>query len=411
VANLLIGDLNDGQDPAITDSNDRYDKSGYAHEAFLAYAVCVSTNGALAPGIDYLISQPVPAIIVNFSGFDGDDPTCLGQNTQSRKVNDLFEDGQLFFKSAGNTAGSSTNCSVSSPGSAIGTFTVGATGVDSSSDSITISEVRTEGIASFSAYGGNLTEGLNRTIVDLTAYGSRKELFDKTGGYTYSASGTSFAAPTVAAAAAEYSTYFNSGFGSGFDLPSPGILFVNMLLMGDRQGQSGTLTSRFDSLWGAGRLRLRTYDAAGLDAPSQYLTGSVCVGNGLTSTVPLNSGAAIPATVNVVKAAIYFYDSRHELGTAIDDIDLKLRNVSTGGTVAFSTSSDDEKEFIRYDAPGSKTLALDIIGFDVTADGAGCGTNQMKVYYAVFYEDSARDDADGPTNPGGGTGVSDVVPE
>jgi hypothetical protein len=34
-------------------------------------------------------------------------------------------------------------------------------------------------------------------------------------------------------------------------------------------------------------------------------------------------------------------------------------------------------------------------GYNVTSDDAGCGTNSMKVYYAYFYEDSARDDVDG----------------
>jgi hypothetical protein len=113
VANLLIGDLNDGQDATITDGNDRWDKSGYSHESFLAYAMCVLPySGAFTKAMDYLVAQPIGAEVVNISAQIGDDPQCLGQNTESRRVNDLFEDGQLVFKSAGNTAGSSTDCTV-----------------------------------------------------------------------------------------------------------------------------------------------------------------------------------------------------------------------------------------------------------------------------------------------------------
>jgi len=45
---------------------------------------------------------------------------------------------------------------------------------------------------------------------------------------------------------------------------------------------------------------------------------------------------------------------------------------------------------------GGKVTSLKIIGYDVTADEEGCGTNSMKVYWAYFCEDSARNDGDGP---------------
>lgn len=49
------------------------------------------------------------------------------------------------------------------------------------------------------------------------------------------------------------------------------------------------------------------------------------------------------------------------------------------------------------EAPQSvEAVELRIKGYDVTTDGEGCGTNQMLVYYAYFYEDDARDDVEGP---------------
>ncbi|MBU1413968.1 hypothetical protein KKD52_18640 [Myxococcota bacterium] len=39
---------------------------------------------------------------------------------------------------------------------------------------------------------------------------------------------------------------------------------------------------------------------------------------------------------------------------------------------------------------------LRIQGTNVACDACACGTNSMRVHLAYFYEDSARDDADGP---------------
>ena len=60
-----------------------------------------------------------------------------------------------------------------------------------------------------------------------------------------------------------------------------------------------------------------------------------------------------------------------------------------------SSLSIDNKERVYYDV-GGLAVKLEIYGWDVTADHTVCGTNSMKVYYAYFYEDSDRDDADGP---------------
>ena len=176
----------------------------------------------------------------------------------------------------------------------------------------------------------------------------------------------------------------------------PGVLFVNMLLMGDRQGQAAKLDTGFDNLWGAGRMKMRMANAAGLDAPAIWKTGSTCVGTGGTFTVPINSGVALPNAVNDLKAAIFWYDRRHGLGTVIDDIDLELHNVGGSTPLRSSASSWDNKERVYHNAIGGQAVELRIKGHDVTTDGEGCGTNQMLVWYAYFYEDDARDDVEGP---------------
>ena len=41
-------------------------------------------------------------------------------------------------------------------------------------------------------------------------------------------------------------------------------------------------------------------------------------------------------------------------------------------------------------------MKLEIKEFNVTADNTGCGTNSMRVYFAYYYEDTDRDDGNGP---------------
>ena len=121
---------------------------------------------------------------------------------------------------------------------------------------------------------------------------------------------------------------------------------------------------------------MRMANAAGLDAPAIWKTGSTCVGTGGTFTVPINSGVALPNAVDDLKAAIFWYDRRHELGTVIDDIDLELHNVGGSTPLRSSASSWDNKERVYHNAIGGQAVELRIKGYDVTTDGEGCGTNQ-----------------------------------
>lgn len=65
--------------------------------------------------------------VVNMS--QGGGIACNGDEAAASVVNDLFEDGTLLFKSAGNESFHTLDpddCTVTSPGAAIGAFTVGA---------------------------------------------------------------------------------------------------------------------------------------------------------------------------------------------------------------------------------------------------------------------------------------------
>jgi hypothetical protein len=119
----------------------------------------------------------------------------------------------------------------------------------------------------------------------------------------------------------------------------------------------------------------------------------------------INSGTAIPSTVDVLKAVVYWYDDRHDgslsalgypAGTK-DNLNLYLVD-DTGTTIASSTTSDNKERIIAYGSSiQGKILRLKVRGANVSNDFSSCGTNKAKFTWAYFFEDSARDDVDGPT--------------
>lgn len=254
--------------------------------------------------------------------------------------------------------------------------------------------MRTSPIDVVSARGGTTTEGGRRSIIDLTGFSWRVGLFDISGGYDNASFGTSVATPTVTGAALDFIDMYKRVKVSNL-IDSPGMLYVNMLMMGDRQGASGKLTSQFDNLYGAGRMMMRMFTNSGIDAPGAWASNFVCVGQDEVVTIPINSGNIIDEA-DIFKAAVYWYDRRHAKGVAIDDIDLDLTYVSNGNSLVHSASSYDNKERVFYQGISNKAVQLEISGYTVTADDEGCGTNKQRVYYAYFYEDDARNDADGP---------------
>nr|VFK61137.1 MAG: Subtilase family [Candidatus Kentron sp. TUN]VFK70091.1 MAG: Subtilase family [Candidatus Kentron sp. TUN] len=398
VAGIIFGDLRDGQDTGVTSSSERIKRSGYAGEAH-GWLYRAGNSASTMHAFDNMADKTgtdKPAVVNMSAGNADADPDCLGRTDRSKAVNELFESGILLIKSAGNKQDdapqppSVTDCRVTEPGSAIGAFTVASLGSNASSGDT--DDVRDATISDFSSRGGTSPEGGNRTIVDLAAYGCRTLLFDKNGGYGRSKCGTSYAAPTVTATAINHINFYKEALGSLID--DPGVLFSNLLLMGDRQrdGSSSKMTSRFDNRYGAGALRARKLDTFGLDAPYGWSTGYTCIDDGEVHTITINNGNAISSDVEAFKAVIWWYDARHGDDGTLDDIDLFLKE---GSTTLLSSTSYDNKERVFYDV-GGKAVKLEIEGYDVMADDAGCGTDSMRVYYTYLYEDSDRDDSNGP---------------
>ena len=148
---------------------------------------------------------------------------------------------------------------------------------------------------------------------------------------------------------------------------------------------------------------MRRYDGPYMDGPWGVGASEVCVGDQDVVTIPINGGNTLSSSVDGLKAVAWWYDARHENNYDIDDIDLKL--YTTGGTyLRGSTDSNDEKERLFHDV-GGLAVELRLIGYDVTATSvSGCNSGEMKVYYAYFWEDDARNDPDGPSS-------SEIEPE
>lgn len=417
-AGLLMGDLGDGQLASVQGAAQEQG-SGYSPESRAHFYDFETSLGAVAT-LDHIAgltaSQRIPELVSN-SWSLSEGVKCVGNGQFSQAANRLYRDGVAIFKSAGNSGGSATDCRVGAPGAAVGVFTVGAhmslpADQQPAADART---VRTAGIYESgdlrSAWGGNANEGQNRSLVSITAPGTRTNLFNSSG--SLSNGGiiccTSHATPTAAASAASFIDFYRAGPGGHF-IDDPGVLYSNMLLMGDRQGSSQSrLSSKFDHRWGSGRLRMRKFDADGLDAPSTYANAWTCVSDQEVYSFPVNGGAALNGDVDAFKATAYWFDYRHDgtdgSGNAgrVADVDMEVVN-SGGLTLRGDYDAADNKARVFVDDVGGQTIKLQLRGFDVEGHtDPVCGQNSIRVFFALFAEDSDRES---PTyDQGTGMGV------
>jgi hypothetical protein len=417
VSALIFANFMEGQgNPAAPERH-----SGFARNA-IGRLFLATTSSAWDEAFD-VITDPLGPYehVVNMSqGVDGD---CNGDDPASSAANQLYEDGTLLIKSAGNDSFDPNDpdvCTVTEPGAAIGVFTVA--GLNSSLGTLTAQ--RSAGIwwssnTSGSSVGGSEStpaDGQGRTIVDLAAHSNVAYVPRPVSEYSSASSGTSFAAPQVTGAAINFIDYFQDVH---FNLEyEPGYLFTNLLLMGDRVACSDLagacteteLSTRFDRRFGAGRARFRRFDGPGMDSPYYYGTGMIpCLGDSeiVDLEVPTdNSFVQTSSGVNDFKFVAWWYDRRHEINGTVANVDLRLYHVDSGGnelgTLLTSNDAYDNKERLYYNAPGSKRLVVEFEGTDTvpTDDSwteSGCSDGEVNVYFAYFAEDDDRNDFDGPS--------------
>jgi hypothetical protein len=352
-------------------------------------------------------ANPTPHVMNMSWGSSSNNTNCSGTTAFSRALNNLYEDGILAVKSAGNDGHSSTtDCTVSAPGSALGAVTVGSIG--NTGDNFA-DDMKSAAIRDASARGGTSSEGGGRAIIDLVAAGYRDNMLStaaNTGNtaYNYFGFGTSMAAPYVTGAALlleDWSVRSQNGFLEY----NPGLLHAMLVLMTDHwNGSSFQLQGSKNNLYGAGRLRVRLFEDAGLDNPWGWKAGWTCVTDGHETEIPID-GTPI-ADIDVLKVAIYFYDPQHETGGGVDSINTYIERSDTGVALRGANMIGNEYQFLtmrqNYGGPDviqNIPLRLVLNGIGITADnvssrGVGCGTNQMLVWYAYYFEDSDREAAE-----------------
>jgi hypothetical protein len=93
---------------------------------------------------------------------------------------------------------------------------------------------------------------------------------------------------------------------------------------------------------------------------------------------------------------MFWFDRDHEDGNFIDNINLEVAHIG-GDVILSSRSVQDNKEFIFLEDAGGDALELRMQGAFVSGTPApACSGTQTHVYWAYFFEDSDRDDPDGP---------------
>ncbi len=343
-------------------------------------------------------------------------PQCMGTTHFSAVWNSMYEEGLALFNSAGNAGhGDPTDCTTTDPAAAIGEFTVGAYNV---LDSGVLPPGPYTNPTPTTSRGGTSTEGGGRTIIDMMAptqlwwaypapmtaevrYGADWDVKHDDGtkgpygdGSPDNFSKTSAATPTVSGAAVIFRQAYLDEYSSLID--SPGILYANLLLMGDRRAEGGSyLATGYDGLWGAGHLHLRKWKDDAMDAPWAWETGYVCVDNGSTVTIPM-ADYPVPQGVDIVKAVAWWYDHRHDSGTPHDLVRLTIQKDNGSTTQRIQDAVGDNKQRVVDFDPAGWTLTMELNGANVTSDKEGCGTDSTRVYYAWYWEDQSRDDAGKP---------------
>ncbi len=264
-------------------------------------------------------------------------------------------------------------------------------------------EIESAGAHSSSSWGGATTgsfynEGKGRSIVDVAGAFTHDLVAASSASNALSQySGTSAATPSVGSIAVGVIDMFKTHIGTSF-VDNPGVLYAWMLNMGDRANSGTTkIKARFDHRLGAGRLGARFLAAEGMDSPWLWGHYALCVGDNATVSINIDGGSPLGADYDRLRAVAWWYDARHEVGIAIDDIDLRLYDTGSSKYIRSSLDSYDNKERVYHGNVGGRALRLDVIGADVTANNAGCGANKMKVYVTYMIEDDDRDDANGPT--------------
>jgi hypothetical protein len=326
-----------------------------------------------------------------------------GTDELSQAVNAAFSDGIFHVNAAGNQ-GIVCGCDeqVASPAGAAAAFAVGAYEATSENP---VTAFHTSGLIFDRSSTGPTPDG--RKKPDIAAPTLITNTLSETGhwgpsGYDPNATsnGTSWAAPVVGGAAAIFKDWYIFTFGQAA-ANYPGKIFVNLLNFGDRKNLTTSASDYFSNSYGAGRLRLRLPRNEGMDTPWRWHTYMTTLADGQSHMVwmgPINDEQGeIPTEVNFLKLALWWYEPNTADGQPKPAISVDLWDETYPPTVEAHFSLSDQKiHFIRddYETTFDQFVGGQAYAFVINADYIPSGTRT--IYWTFFWEDLARDDADGP---------------
>lgn len=403
VAGQALADLLDGQDTGETATPEQ--RTGMTTESVFAFF----DLGTVSSGFACAIAENVD--IVNYSG--GSTTYCDPEDAISLAANDLYLDNIFFVKGAGNNYHDDVDgdgdydeadCTIGAPGAAAGTFTVG--GADPSA-----ANLKTADLFNRTSRGG---DAHGRSLVDLSAPAGRGCCnTDYDDAYHPMWYGVSFATPVITGAAADFKHHLINMYGTG-TANQVGYMYAFMLLMGDGELEDGTkATARtaYDTVWGAGRARMRMFNAAGMDAPWRRRATAFNVADGNTYSFKLDpdgsgTNRTIPSDVEWLRVAAWWYEPNLALdasGSPIEDpAEIRLRICKDGGSgcYVYETMDDNKARLWLGNVIGGDAWTIYLDGVNVPAstdtNDPLYGLQQRRVYLAFYWEDRDRDDADGP---------------
>ena len=391
VAGNAMSDLMQGQDPAITAVADRDDRTGMAPEASFAF---IENGGAgFITAIEHAISLNVDIINLSMSQNSNKCNLSAGSNDA---VDEAFLDGIFFAKSASNNGIGSATCNVGNPGTASGAFTVNAV-------SASAVPLNTGGLGS-SSRGG---DALGRAVIAIAAPTGPEGPTTPQWNDTYGGFGaTSGATPVVAGAAAVLKDHLIDVFSTA-TANNVGWLYASMLLMGDGQLEDGTIAAAndpLDEVWGAGRLRMRMFNSAGMDTPWRMRLISRTISDGeLAADLMTNPSGGVeqPLSNDVerLRAAAMWHEPNIEDATGQAMISLYICN-ELGNCYTSGNASDPRQRLRLGNVVGGHEWTIRLHGLDVPISldsNYRFLRDERVVWVAVYWEDTDRDDGDGPS--------------
>ncbi len=424
VSSNFLADLSDNQDPSVTVTTEQLSKSAQSPEAYFSFLEWRTDDDDIVD-YDQFVEQLLwlNVDIANFSiGCSAPGCQCMVGYFDNSAVDTAYWNDIFMVQAAGNEGHfdqggacdgpyAANDCNVRAQATASGAFVVGAMEKD---EDLFSPDILCDAWDDGSCRGGDLKD---RPIIKIVApsgwngeHNARLECSPMgcVHGYHEQGEGTSYAAPMVAGAAADLKDFLLTHLllSTADDVA---LQYATMLLMGDGKLEAGTQTATtpIDELWGVGRMRMRLFTPAGMDAPWRWGFKIVELDHGQVIDQPLNfvrfqGNQPIPSEAEWLRAALWFWEPNLEASQNTSEIKYIAWNTQQQYYPCSSVAPQSQRLWMG-NVLGGKTWSLRMYGQYIPAgdypepnvdpydDDA-----TRKVCSAFYWEERDWDDPDGP---------------